>query len=444
MLNNKELISVIIPVYNTKDYLESCLESVINQSYENLEIILVDDGSTDGSSNLCEQFSREDSRIKVIHTVNEGTSAARNKGIQQAGGKYLGFIDSDDYIRKDFYEKLVNKISDDNDIVSCGVDIMHPDGRVMRQSTPKVEIKYYGDEIIRELLINTTYFNFSMCNKIFRRELFGGVEFPIGKKHEEILVMYEIAKRSKKLTCLNEAMYYYTVREGSNSRHPFNLSNMYMAEATLAIYEDVKQHYKKYTDIALYRHMEYVLFLIEWIEDAEEDFIDVKNQLINHIRRYSIDIYESNYISDDLKARMLLVAWKDKNRVINKCYENSIKYLENTRVLNELLEKKQKGLSIIDYFKKNNIKNIAIYGMSHLGQRFREELRNSDINIKYVIDKNVKDTFSDLKIISPDDDFEPVDMIVVTAVYYYENIKNIVEHKGKYNVISLKKIIKDM
>lgn len=110
MVNDTELISVIIPVYNTEKYITQCLESVLNQSYQNLEILIIDDGSTDSSGEICDRFGREDSRVKVIHNHNCGVSASRNLGIDESQGKYISFIDSDDYINENFYETLIKNI----------------------------------------------------------------------------------------------------------------------------------------------------------------------------------------------------------------------------------------------------------------------------------------------------------------------------------------------
>jgi len=437
----KDTISIIVPVYNTKDYLTECLSSLLNQSYSNLEIILVDDGSTDGSEIICDEFASKDARFKVIHTPNGGTSKARNIGMQYATGKYWNFIDSDDYVSSDFYERLIKELSDDVDIVSCGVDIVQPDGKVMRQSTPKEKMIYCNDEIVRELLINTTYFNFSMCNKLFRKELFEEIEFPIGKRHEEILVIYEIAKKCKKLICVDKAMYYYNVRLGSNSRHPFNLTNLQMSKATLEMYEDVKCNYPQYIDIALYRHLEYVMFLIEWIADAEEDYTDVRIDLEKHLRKYTDEIKANTFMGDDLKARMLLLAWKSENSIVNKMYERATKYLDITKIFDVWVSKIQKGKNIEEWFKRKNIHNIGIYGMSHLGQRLSDELKETSVSVKFVVDKNVKDTFTDMKIYSPEDEFENVELIVVTANFYFDEIKKIIEKKGDYKIISIKEII---
>ena len=141
-MNHK--ISVIIPVYNVEDYLSKCLQSVINQTYTNLEIILVDDGSTDNSGEICDEFSENDNRIKVIHQKNTGVSQARKIGIDVADGKYIGFVDADDWIEPDMYETLINKMKN-SDIIMSGL-FFHMNDAVKKIPMNNFENTYYGPD----------------------------------------------------------------------------------------------------------------------------------------------------------------------------------------------------------------------------------------------------------------------------------------------------------
>ena len=123
-----EKISIIIPIYNVKEYLKRCVDSVLNQSYKNIEVILIDDGSTDGSEKICDEYAKKDKRVVVVHQKNSGVSASRNKGIELATGKYIGFVDSDDYIHKDMFEKLYNSlISTSSSISMCNYQLLDVD-----------------------------------------------------------------------------------------------------------------------------------------------------------------------------------------------------------------------------------------------------------------------------------------------------------------------------
>lgn len=442
--SKKELISAIVPVYNTADYLNQCIESLINQTYRHLEIILVDDGSDDGSADLCDNYAAGYAHITVIHTKNQGSSVARNTGLSYASGQYISFIDSDDYISEDFYESMMSHMSPDVDIVSCGVNTMYPDGKIMKQCAPDEVLYFNGDEVVKELL-KTIYVNFSMCNKLFRKECLRTVRFPVGKNHEDIPAMYQAAKRCSKMVCVNEAKYFYSVRAGSNSRKPFNIGNLYLAVSTWDIYMDVRKRYPQYKNIAMNRHFEYVLYLLDLIRDGRTGrYEKACVELEREIRHYTLHIVKNNEINLNVKARLLQAGWESRSGIIRQWRENSDKYLMSTKLFSQWLANTQKGKTLEGYFRKNHIRTIAIYGMSYLGQRLSDELKNSAVTVSYVIDKNAKDTASDVRLITPQDELEPVDAIIVTATYYYDEIKRLLKSKAGYRVISLEEVIQAM
>ena len=135
-MKNKGLISVIVPVYNVRKYIEKCIYSIINQTYKNLEIIIIDDGSTDGSETLCDKFKDKDQRVIVLHQKNSGQSRARNKGLEIASGEYIGFVDADDWIDNDFFEKLIEKSEkEDLDMCVCNRKIFSEQGKMLYETT---------------------------------------------------------------------------------------------------------------------------------------------------------------------------------------------------------------------------------------------------------------------------------------------------------------------
>lgn len=133
-IKGQELISVIVPIYNTDLFLERCVDSILNQTYENLEIILVNDGSTDRSGKICDNYINKDARVKVIHKKNGGASTARNTGLQAANGVYIGFVDSDDYISLNMYEEMVQNIEQDVDIVTCVTVIVSENNKISKNT----------------------------------------------------------------------------------------------------------------------------------------------------------------------------------------------------------------------------------------------------------------------------------------------------------------------
>ncbi len=216
-----ELISVIVPVYNVELYLEKCIHSIIQQTYKNIEILLIDDGSLDKSKEICDAFAKEDSRIKVFHQKNRGLSAARNKGIELATASYLMFIDSDDFIESEMIERLYNKIKNDEaDICCCGKILDYELNHIAINN--KNEFSVNNEEALLKLLINDDIDN-SACDKLFKRELFECLRFPVGRYYEDIATIYQTFMASKKISHINYLGYHYCIRKNSISKESFSI-----------------------------------------------------------------------------------------------------------------------------------------------------------------------------------------------------------------------------
>ena len=185
----EKLISVIVPVYNVEEYVEKCVLSIINQTYKNLEIILVDDGSTDNSGKICDEIAIKDNRIKVIHKKNGGLSDARNVGIDIAKGDYLGFVDSDDYIDYNMYEELFDVIKcHDVDIVYSNFQTEYLDGRIegCGKNSGQIYIRSSLD-VLRDMMWDKL--NCSSCTKLFKRTVFSEYKFPENNIYEDRIAM---------------------------------------------------------------------------------------------------------------------------------------------------------------------------------------------------------------------------------------------------------------
>jgi glycosyltransferase involved in cell wall biosynthesis len=218
----KDLISVIIPVYNVKEYLYKCISSVLNQSYSNLEIIIIDDGSTDGSGQLCDSIT--DERIKVIHKENGGLSSARNAGINISAGKYICFVDSDDYIDVDMVESLYYACEKYScEISMCGYHIVNSPNPDYCELPNNTKI-YSGREALEEMLAGNIK-SFAW-NKMYRRKLFDEIRFPDGKVYEDIYVMHKLFLKSEKICYIPNCAYYYVWRKGSIMHH-YSIKNSY-------------------------------------------------------------------------------------------------------------------------------------------------------------------------------------------------------------------------
>lgn len=210
-----EKLSVIIPVYKTEKYLEKCLLSVQVQSYSDLEIILVDDGSDDACPAICDKFASEDERIKVIHKQNGGLSSARNAGLEKATGDFVTFVDSDDCIEKDMYSYLMSGRGD-SDIVCCS-HFLKKDGKKTKAPSFDERTVLDTDSAVKEILKDGKIKNY-VWNKIFRRELFSDVRFPEGMTFEDIPVTPVLFKKASSVTVLPEAKYNYLLRDGGISK----------------------------------------------------------------------------------------------------------------------------------------------------------------------------------------------------------------------------------
>ena len=225
-LDEKPLISVIVPVFNVAPYLRKCLDSILNQTYENLEIIIIDDGSTDGSGSVCDEY-KKDERVKVFHTENRGLSAVRNKGLDEANGDWIGFVDSDDWIEPDMYEVLQKKAEETGaDVVECGVFIKYPD-RTERHKRRNVVLN--GSEAIRALLNEELSEN--AWNKLWRKDCFDNTRFPTGRIFEDIATTYKIYSNINSFCSLTDEKYHYEQRRDSLSRQRTmkNLSDFWLS-----------------------------------------------------------------------------------------------------------------------------------------------------------------------------------------------------------------------
>ena len=225
-----ELISVIVPVYNVAPYLDECLLSIVNQSYTDLEIILVDDGSTDGSERKCDEWSIKDSRVKVIHQDNSGLSAARNVGIDCAQGDYIVFVDSDDYVTTDEIKTLYEyAIRYDADLtIGCARWVSEsgiPIGKAedIKETEARILSK---EEFWKEFCDDPDYI--VAWSKLYRKELFEAIRFPIGVINEDFGIARHIIEKADKILYTGKQIYYYRMRQGSIGRSPFSEKNLYL------------------------------------------------------------------------------------------------------------------------------------------------------------------------------------------------------------------------
>lgn len=271
---NDNLVSVIVPIYMVEDYLIECVDSIINQTYTNLQIILVDDGSPDGCGSICDKYVNQDSRIEVIHQKNGGLSNARNNGLKLARGKFVSFVDSDDRINRTMISDMV-KIADREgvDVVCCDYTSSlddFPD----ENSNFKVEILNQREAI--ENLLNPFGFRCFAWNKIYKRSLFKEIQYPDGKLFEDIMTTYRVLKKISKIAYIRKSEYFYRVRKDSISNLNFSYKNYDLIEAIDYVDEDCKENVP---DAYMGLHLGYLTYNLWFINQTILcDYIDKRRE----------------------------------------------------------------------------------------------------------------------------------------------------------------------
>lgn len=216
-------LSIIIPVYNVKNYLNKCIDSILNQSYKDFEIILVDDGSTDGSGEICDEYSKMNSKIKVFHKKNNGQGSARNLGLDVCKGKYIGFVDSDDFIDPDMYESMIMILEEEDvDIVECGARNVYMDG-TSAEHDDNIYLKFNNKECL-DHYIRGNYFYTAVWNKLFKRNIITDIRFPEGMIFEDIYFTYHAYYKAKSIMYTSRCLYNYLAkRPNSTMNHGFDI-----------------------------------------------------------------------------------------------------------------------------------------------------------------------------------------------------------------------------
>ena len=259
----KPLISVIIPCYKVEDYIEKCVDSILNQTYKKLEIILVDDGSPDNCPKICDEYAKKDERVIVIHKENGGLSDARNAGLDIAKGEYISFIDSDDYVDLNFYESLINSIiKEKTDVAICDIKMIYEED--------KQEIlcpAFDGEFNLLNLIDNGLVA--SSCNKLFKSDLIKQYLFAKGKVNEDLAVVIPTLINSGKISHSNECFYYYVQRKESIQNSTFSKKRFDIIDAVDLTLQRIKKtnEYEMFKDVIIFNQIiALLLFVIPKID----------------------------------------------------------------------------------------------------------------------------------------------------------------------------------
>ncbi len=306
----ESLISIIVPAYNVEPYLERCVISLINQSYEKIEILLVNDGSTDGTGELCNRLAEKDSRIKVFHQKNKGLSGARNKGIYFAQGEYITFIDSDDYVSNDYIRILYEvALKNTADMVFCDFLEMKEGDTLEENKEVVYHEKIYDKTELYDIISDIVHHEKTKvviaCAKLFKRGIFESFRFPEGRIHEDEFSVHHLLWKCKKVVGIDSSLYYYCIRSGSiTGDEEYNDRHLQVLDA----YEDRVQFYKEHLSKELFVAMIICFFEMITVEyqralkqHAEADICEHIRKIMNRkIGRYG------KYISFRKRAKYLL------------------------------------------------------------------------------------------------------------------------------------------
>ena len=244
-MHKNELISVIIPVYNAEKYLEDCIRAICNQSYNNFELILVNDGSVDSSLSICKKYAGTDRRIKVIERSNGGVGAARNSGMKVMQGAYVVFADSDDYVSTDYLRNLYQAAKvNDYDIVQCGMR------KTRKKKRNGLQVHYKATdvkEISKKKALNGRVYNVGIWGKIYSRKVIGSFRFNEGQIYEDEAAYYRLVDRADKIAVLNETLYYYYASDNSVMRNDKEYKSLYF----INVFEDRLSYFYDKNDMVL-------------------------------------------------------------------------------------------------------------------------------------------------------------------------------------------------
>lgn len=329
--NKQELISIIIPVYKVEKYLDRCISSITNQSYINLEIIIVDDGSPDKCPEMCDLWAKKDSRIIIIHRKNGGLSAARNTGLDKANGDYIAFVDSDDYIAPTMIEELHKAIKKENaDLSICGIKKIKETEDIEYQTEYKLKnINEDSYIALKNMYGTNSILHIVVWNKLYRKNLFNNLRFDEGRIHEDVLIMHKILYQCNKITCISKSLYYYIIRKNSiTNKTCFDTKNMDAFYAHLKHIDFFKEkHFNSLYNLALVSTLNWCVGAINSIQTSnrlkKEIAINTIKQLKVYIRKNIISGLLGYGSPISLKMRLIIMLINPKIiYTIKKLIEN--------------------------------------------------------------------------------------------------------------------------
>ncbi len=311
-------ISIIVPVYNCEKYISNCINSILEQSFKDFELILVDDGSSDRSFEICESFVKKDSRVKAIHQQNSGVSRARNRGLDEVQGEYIGFVDGDDCVDKEMYERLYKNLADnDADISICGIVnyFLKKDGTTekVRQSQVDGFWIFSGEQALKEALQSRLY-SVNPVNKLFKRELFDKLRYPEGKISEDAFLIPVVVSKANRVVYDSKPMYYYLRRENSITTSNFSYNDWDVVEAYENHLNMISEKFPNLKKVAKFRYLWSYTYVIDKIMICEnsENYLKDFRKAFDFIKKNILQIIFNPYFSFKRKIAVIVLLLNKK------------------------------------------------------------------------------------------------------------------------------------
>ena len=303
-------VSIIVPIYNMEKYLKKCIESILNQEYKNFELLLNDEGSTDNSLKICNEYKSKDNRVKVCHKKNGGVSSSRNKGLLLATGEYIGFVDPDDYIHPEMYLKLVDNIEKYNaDLSICGNNDLYEDGTVSHEIKSGILEIIDSDECLKKILNETKYLG-TCWNKLYKKNLFNNISFNEKRRiSEDLEVMFQLIPKCNKIVYDSTPLYYWIIHNNSTIHRKF-IENKDKWDDEINLCEMlIEKSQKQNTNLVNYAIKRYVrvnIFCISRIihEKESKKLINIYK---NNIMKYYKTCMSFTFVKKTFKIKLLLI-----------------------------------------------------------------------------------------------------------------------------------------
>lgn len=312
-------ISVIVPIYNVEPFIDRCIDSILNQTHTNLEIILIDDGSPDNCGKICDEYAKRDNRIKVIHKQNGGLSSARNAGLDIATGDYIAFVDSDDWIDQGMYATLLSIAQEnDADIVECNYRFYRPwktENKILESENTKETKIYSNIQALEELYFGPQLFSniaIMVWNKIYKAELIGEMRFLEGYIHEDVLFTPQMLYNAKKIVKFYDTFYNYNIHLGQSSTSGMKISPFKLNSA-IYVRKQISQFFiqhplKKITDYTISAYINALAngyFECSVQKKSNLEFKNMLSSLSNELKTMEDEIYKNPYVKPKWKYKLL-------------------------------------------------------------------------------------------------------------------------------------------